>query len=253
MYQNTIIKTIEHKQLLSINTYNVNQLFPGFTIGDFAVLHGSQAVLSLSSLLCVRAQLPPQIGGLGSRVVFVDGGNTFKLYQIACLARLHKLDPEKILKKIHIARAFTAYQITTLILEKLKETVNKYNAKLVIISDIAGFFLDNDVPEDEAYQVYSQVVAYLSRFAKENKIMLIVTCPSSAETKREKMLHDITCKRANVVIAINQSKYDREFVLEKHPTYVLGTADFPSEYMDLVQFSYIKRKRQFKLNSFIKG
>lgn len=253
MYQKTIIKTIEHKQLLSLNTFNVSQLFPGFTLGDFAVLHGSQSVLSLSSLLCVRAQLPTQLGGLGSRVVFVDGGNSFKLYQIARLARLHKLDPKKILKKIHIARAFTAYQITTLVLEKLKETVNKYKAKLVIISDIAGFFLDKDVPEDEAYQVYSQVVAYLSRFAKENKIMLIVTFPSNAKTKREKILHDITCKRANVVIALNQSKYDREFVLEKHPKYVLGTADFPSEFMDLAQFSHITRKSQTKLLNYFKN
>ena len=117
MYQNTIIKSAEQKQVLSLNNQNVNQLFPGFTLGDFALLYGSHSVLSLSSLLCVRAQLPMQLGGLGSRVVFIDGGNSFKLYQIARLARLHNLNPEKILKKIHISRAFTAYQITSLILE----------------------------------------------------------------------------------------------------------------------------------------
>jgi hypothetical protein len=219
-----------------LSTENVNQLFPGFSSGDFAVLYGSKSILSLSSLLCVRAQLPPQLGGLGSRVIFVDGGNSFKLYQIARLARLHNLNPEKILKKIHIARAFTAYQITTLILEKLKETVSRYNAKLVIISDIAGFFLDKDVPENEAFQVYSQVISYLSHFAKENKIMLIVTCLPHEESKRSKNLHNITCKRADIVISINQSKYEREFILEKHPYYVLGVADFSSENLTLEHF-----------------
>ena len=139
MHQNTILKPAEENQLLSLNTQQLNQLFPGFNIGDFAIVYGSKSVLSLSSLLCVRAQLPVQLGGLGSRVIFVDGGNSFKLYQIARIAKLYNLNPTKTLKKIHISRAFTAYQITTLILEKLKETVNKYNAKLVIISDILRF------------------------------------------------------------------------------------------------------------------
>jgi DNA repair protein RadA len=214
-----------------LNTQNVNQLFPGFTIGDFAVLHGSKSVLSLSSLLCVRAQLPPQLGGLGSRVIFVDGGNSFKFYQIARLARLHNLNPEKILKKIHIARAFTAYQITTLILEKLKETVSRYNAKLVIISDILRYYCDNDIDPDESYQIYKQVLAYLSRFAKENNVILIVT-----EKHQDKRLHDLTVAKADTVIQINQSKYEHEFILEKHKNYVLGVADFPSENLTLEQF-----------------
>jgi hypothetical protein len=216
-----------------LNTQNVNQLFPGFSIGDFAVLYGSKSVLSLSSLLCVRAQLPPQLGGLGSRVIFVDGGNSFKLYQIARLARLHNLNPEKILKKIHIARAFTAYQITTLILEKLKETVSRYNAKLVIISDILRYYCDNEIDEEERHQIYKQVLGYLSRFAKENRIILIVT---ENGKHQDKALHDLTVKKADTVIQINQSKYEHEFILEKHPKYVLGVADFPPENPTLEHF-----------------
>jgi hypothetical protein len=44
------------------------------------------------------------------------------------------------LKNIFISRAFTAYQATALITHQLKEAIKKYNAKLVILSDIAGFF-----------------------------------------------------------------------------------------------------------------
>ena len=244
MYQNTIFETTEKNQLLSLNTRNLNQLFPGFTVGDFAVLYGSQSVSSLSSLLCVRAQLPSQLGGLGSRVVFVEGGNSFKLYQIARLARLHNLNPEKILKKIHIARAFTAYQITTLILEKLKETVNKYNVKLVIISDILRYYCDNDIDPEESYQIYKQVVAYLSRFAKENNVIVIVT-----EKHQDKRLHDLTVQKADTVIQINQSKYEHEFILEKHPKHVLGVADFPSENFEITHFS---KPAQSTLKAFVK-
>ena len=234
MYQNTILKTAELGELLSFNSQNLSQLFPGFAIGDFAVLYGSKSVSSLSSLLCVRAQLPPQLGGLGSSVIFVDGGNSFKLYQTARLAKLHNLNPDTTLKKIHIARAFTAYQMTSLILEKLKETVTRYNANLVIISDILTYYCDNNIDREESYQIYKQVLSYLSKFAKENNILLIVT---ENGNPRNKELHELTIQKADTVISINHSKYEHEFNLEKHPNYILGTADFPSENLEITHFS----------------
>jgi hypothetical protein len=236
LFQNTVLKTVESQPLLSLNMRNVNQLFSGFTIGDFAVLYGSNTVQSLVSLLCVRAQLPPQLGGLGSNVVFIDGGNTFRLYQIARLARLHQLDPKQTLERIYLSRAFTAYQMTALILEKLKETVKRYKAKLAIISDIAGFFLDKDIPEYEARRVYSQVTAYLRNFAKENQIILIATYPPHQETNRNNFLQTVTCGKTNVVISLNQTQYEREFILEKHPRYMLGVAELPSEALTLEHF-----------------
>jgi len=236
MSQNTIAKTTPSQSLLSLNMRNVNQLFPGFAIGDCAVLYGSQSVLSLASLLCVRAQLPTQLGGLGSNVIFIDGGNTFRLYQVARLARLHQLDSKQTLERIYISRAFTAYQMTALILEKLEETIKRYDAKLAIISDIAGFFLDKDVPEDEARRVYSQVTAYLSNFAKENQMVLIATYPPHQETRRNNFLHALTCGRANTVISLRQTRYERELLLEKHPRYMLGVVEFPSENLILTDF-----------------
>jgi hypothetical protein len=161
--QNTIAKTTPSQTLLSLNMRSINQLFPGFVIGDFALLYGSHAVLSLSSLLCVRAQLPPQLGGLGSSTVFIDGGNTFRLYQITRLARLHQLDPKQVLDRIYISRAFTAYQMTSLILQKLEDAVKTCNAKLVIVSDIAAMFLDKDVEDEEAKTAKSPLVYQTSQ------------------------------------------------------------------------------------------
>jgi len=236
LHQNTVLKTVESQPVLSLNIRNVNDLFSGFELGDFAVLHGSNSVQSLVSLLCVRAQLPSQLGGLGSDVVFIDGGNTFNPNHVDRLARLHQLDPKQTLERIYLSRAFTAYQMTKLILEKLKETVKRYNAKLVIISDIAGLFLEEDVPEDEAREVYNQIMAYLSNFAKENNIVLIATYPPHEETERNSFLQTVTRGKANVVISLNQTTYEREFILEKHPRHILGDAELPSETLTLEHF-----------------
>src|SRR5512135_2488963 len=91
--------TTSKQELLSLNMRNVNELFPGFVPGDFALVYGSPSVESLTSLLCIRAQLPAQLGGLGSSVVFIDGGNTFRLYHMSRLAQIHHLDPKQALNR----------------------------------------------------------------------------------------------------------------------------------------------------------
>jgi len=236
MTQKLIVKPTMTQPLFSLNIPGVDELFPGFTPGDFAVLYGSPAVISLTSLLCVRAQLPVQLGGLGSNVVFIDGGNTFRLYKIARLAQLHQLNPRQALERIFISRAFTAYQLTSLILDKLEETVQNYNAKLVVISDIAGFFLDNEVPHEEAQRIYSQIISYLSSFAKKHQIIIVATYLPYSDNTRNSLFQEITCSKATAVLSLSKTAYTREVILEKHPFLVLGTAELPSENLTLTDF-----------------
>lgn len=244
MTQNLLIKpttitTTQQQQCparLTLNMPDVDQLFPGFKPGDFAVLHGSTSLISLAARICVRAQIPAQLGGLASNVVFIDGGNTFRLYKTARLAQLHGLDPRKVLEHIFISRAFTAYQLTTLIMEKLEATIKKYNTKIVVISDIASLFLDEDIPAEEAQKVYSQILNYLSSFAKKHQIILITTYLPHGNTKRNTVLKETTITKANVVLSFSKTIYTSDIELEKHPTYVLGVADYPSENTTLLDF-----------------
>jgi hypothetical protein len=236
MSQKLIVKPTMAQSLFSLSMPGVDEIFPGFAPGDFAMLYGSPSVNSLTSLLCIRAQLPVQFGGLGSNVVFIEGGNTFRLYKITRLAQIHQLNPRQVLEHLFISRAFTTYQLTSLILDKLEETVQKYNAKLVVISDIGGFFLDNDIPHEEAQRVYSQILSYLSSFAKKNQIILIATYLPYSDNKRNYEFQEITCSKANTVLAFSKTPYTREVTLEKHSHLMLGTAELPSENLTLTDF-----------------
>ena len=234
--QNALAKSLPSQSLLTLSMPNIDELFPGFTTGDFVLLYGTSAILPLSSLLCIRAQLPNQLGGLGTNVVFVDGGNTFRLYQVSRIAQIHQLDPRQVLKRIYISRAFTAHQLTSIVFEKLKDSVEKFNAKLIVISDIARLYLDKDVQADEAKRVFSQLTAFLSTFAEENQLIIIATHPPHHRSRRNSFLHTLAYARTNVVISIRSSKYSQEFMLEKHPRFLLGHAERPSENLTLTEF-----------------
>jgi hypothetical protein len=215
---------------------NIDRLFPGFAAGDFAVLYGLPTILPLSHFLSVKAQLPRQLGGLETNVTFIDGGNTFKLYKVSRLAQLHQLDPRQVLERIFISRAFTAHQMTSLVFEKLEETVNRLDSKLAIISDIAGLYLDKDVPAAEAKEVYNQLTTHLSKLAEEKQIIIIATLLPHPHSRRNTFLHAATCGRANVVASIRPSRFGQEFVLEKHPVLGLGHVQFPSPNLTLNEF-----------------
>jgi hypothetical protein len=234
--QNVLVEALPSRVRLSFNMRNVDDLFAGFEIDDFAVLHGTTAILPLSLLLCVRAQLPPQLGGFGTDVVFVDGGNTFRLYKVSRLAQIHQLDPQRVLERIHIARAFTAYQMASLIMGKMESAVRRLHAKLVVVSDVAGLFMDKDIPDEEARRIFSHVTAYLSAFARKNDAALVATYLPRKASPRNLYMHSLTCGRADVVASVRQGKHGREFVLERHPRSVLGYAEFPSDTLKLTEF-----------------
>jgi RecA/RadA recombinase len=240
MSQNQVLKQYMPYQmpqtLFPLNLRNVNQLFPGFAEGDFAVIEGSSSVASLTSLLCVRAQLVKQLGGLNSCVVFIDGGNSFRLYQITRLAQLHQLNPRQVLDNIYISRAFTAHQLTTLIMQKLKPAVQQFGAKIAIISNLTEFFSDNDLAEPEAQRVFSQVTTYLSNFARENQIILIATNPPYQNTKRNNCLQSLMHQKAGVVLSLGQTAHARTVSLEKHPYLKLGSIELPAQNVTLTDY-----------------
>lgn len=220
----------------SLNMPQADELFPGFLPGDFAVIHGSPAINTLTSLLCVRAQLPMQLGGLASNVVFIDGGITFRLYRIAKLAQLHGLNAEEVLQRIFISRAFTAYQLTSLVMEKLEETVKTYHAKVAIISDVAGFFLDTNIAAEEAQKIYSQLICYLADFARKHQIVVVATYLPYENSKRNITLHQITTQNAGIVLCFTKTPSGKQLSLEKHPTYTLGTTQLPTRTITLTDF-----------------
>jgi len=59
------------------------------------------------------------MAGQGIDVVVLDGANRFDPYMVSFFAKKAMIPPEKLLRSIRIARAFTCYQMATLIEEKL--------------------------------------------------------------------------------------------------------------------------------------
>ena len=243
MIQKQLPKENTSQTTISRFTFNISDIdciFPGFKAGDFAVLYGPESVTSLTSLLCVRAQLPENLGGLDSNVVFIDCANSSSLSNIEATAQFQQLDATSALERVYNMRVYTAYRLTSLIMEQLQEAVESCDAKIVVISDIAHPFLRENVDDQEARTVYSQIMSYLANFAKRHHIIIIATYLSHESSPRNSVLQEISSAKAGTVLRFTKTPYTKEVELEKHPSYMLGVADLNSENQVLTDFSHTR-------------
>lgn len=240
MQQQLILKPTLAKRTaikLTFNIRDIDGLFPGFRAGDFAAVFGPQAVTSLMSQLCVRALLPRHLSGLETKVIFIDAANSSSLSNIFEAAKLQQIDQETLDENVVHMRAYTAFRLTSLIMEELQEAVESSETKLVVISDIVAPFLSDNVDDQEAKAVYSQIMSYLATFAKKHQLIIIATILPHEVTRRTKLLQEITTTKSNTILRFTKTPYTSEVELEKHPSYMLGVAEYTPEIKKLADYA----------------
>jgi hypothetical protein len=143
--------------------------------GQFVVFQDLSPSASLAELLCVRAQLGNP-AGLNSSAIFIDGGNSFDVYATSNYAIECGIEPNLALSRIHISRAFTYFQLASLLTETLPSALTHYSSKFAIVSDIVGLFQDPEIKDrQEAYRVFQRVLRSLSAVAEITGSLVIVT------------------------------------------------------------------------------
>lgn len=214
---------------LSLGVPALDDVFPGFKFGDFIVL-GGHAASFISFFLSVRAQLPPRRGGLASSAVFVDGGNSFSPYLVAEIARSYGLDSRSVLEKVYVSRAFTAYQLSYLILEKLEPFLKRERPKLLIVSDVTSLFSDRDIPKTEAKDLFMKSCSKLSEIAAKKKSIVFATYFPRRKFRRGVFFEAVLFGRSNVSVRFNKKGRFLNFVLEDHPNAKHLTMDFTLDF-----------------------
>jgi len=127
--------------------------------------------------LSVNVQLPKEQGGLDGKCLFIDTEATFRPGRILQMAKALKLDPEKTLKNIFVARAYNSDHEIFLV-EKSGETIEKENIKLLVIDSLTSHFRADYVGRGELaprQQKLNKLLHNLQRLADTYNIAVFVT------------------------------------------------------------------------------
>jgi hypothetical protein len=130
----------------------------------------------------LREALPPFIAHLAASELIrvLDGGNCFHGYAIARALRRQTAGVQAALERIQVARAFTCYQVLTL----LSETSSGFVPTLGL--ELLGTFYDESVPLEERRRLLEQSLLHLQRLSQMAPVAL--SASSSADSQSDEWL-----------------------------------------------------------------
>ena len=141
------------------------------------------------------------------RVLYICGDNRFDPYAITRLAKSMGLTPDDALSSIHIARAFTAYQLVELVAELAPDVSNDF----IVISGLCSSFFDEDVPYVDAARLFYRVLWRVVELAHNGNAMLLIQGRTITSARRAYFLTDL-CRASDVVLNLSG---EHSFTLER--------------------------------------
>ncbi|MFA5381613.1 MAG: DNA repair and recombination protein RadA [Candidatus Micrarchaeia archaeon] len=136
-------------------------------------LHNSQLGFQTS----VTVQKSKEEGGLEGGVLFIDSENTFRPERITQIAEAQGMDPEEVLRNIHVARAVNSDHQMILV-EKADELIKHNNIKLLIIDSLTSHFRSDYSGRgslSERQQKLNTHIHTLQKLADANNLAVIIT------------------------------------------------------------------------------
>ncbi len=131
----------------------------------------------LGHQLAVNATLPVDQGGLGGETVWIDTESTFRPERVVQMSLDQELDPEAILQKIHVARAFNSHH-QMLLVEKANELVQTDPIRLFVVDSMTSHFRAEYIGRGvlaERQQLLNRHIHDLMRFGDVNNAAIFVT------------------------------------------------------------------------------
>lgn len=155
-----------------IETQAITEVFGEFGSGKTQLAH----------TLAVMVQKPPEEGGLGSSVIWIDTENTFRPERIKQIAEARGMGSDGALKNVYVARAFNSNH-QMLLVEKAEEIIKEKAStdrpvKLLVVDSLMAHFRSEYVGRGslaERQQKLAKHLADLHRLADLYDIAVFVT------------------------------------------------------------------------------
>jgi hypothetical protein len=108
------------------------------------------------------------------QVSLLEGGNRFHPYRIGELGRSLGVDATETLRRIRLARAFTAYQMVALV-DGWAAEARRHPPTLLVAHDLPALFAADEIPDDERAALLRHVARTLRTLADHVRVPLLLT------------------------------------------------------------------------------
>jgi DNA repair protein RadA len=182
-------------QKLSSGVHSIDDLLGGgFETQALVEVYGEfgSGKTQIGHQLAVNCTLPIEEGGLDGDVFYIDTEDTFRPERITQMARGCGLDPDKVLARIHVARAYNSdHQM--LLAEEIKRMSKGLNVKMIIVDSLTSHFRAEYIGRGmlaNRQQKLNRHLKDLKQLATINNALILVT--NQVHSKPDAMWGDPT-------------------------------------------------------------
>jgi hypothetical protein len=227
----TIMKT---EIIVKSGITELDKLQGGFKTGEMIFLDGnSRLIAEMPNQLCVNTYRT-----FHSDTIYIDGGMCANPYEIAKYARVMEIDQRETLEHIQISRAFTVYQLSTLLQDKLEPIINKCKPRTLIIGMLPRLFLDPDVSTKESQILLKNILKKIRKLTQKYDLITVFTNLDSSYGfnlwNLRKLIH------SNVDEVVRMKQLERciciDLIKKQERTFIV---DFSKEQLHLEEFGMV--------------
>ena len=135
----------------------------------------------------------PRLLAEGKRVLCLDGANRFDPLLIARLARQRGIAAAEFNQRIRVARAFTCFQLTELLV-RVPRFIEKFAADALIVTALPDLYFDEDVRDRDAAVAFRHALDALRALAPLPLGVAVFSDATSFEGPRRAMFPQLTAQ-----------------------------------------------------------
>jgi hypothetical protein len=148
----------------------LDRFIGGFSSGRCYILEGYMPMINhMTSLLAVNI-----VKRFEKSIVLLDGGNAIDIYGIADISRINHIDANYVLTRLMLSRAFTAYQLDSLV-NNIDTYCADFQPALLIVNGITDLLFDRDIKNAEAEELLENWIATITAQTQRHDTITLVT------------------------------------------------------------------------------
>ncbi len=177
----------------------IDEIIGGFKAGQMSWVSGTSSLIKkLPYQLCVNT-----VETFQSDTLFIDGGSNVNPYHLSMLAKQKEQNIAAVLDHVHISRAFTVHQLSSLIIEQMEPVIKQYHPQTVILNDFPALFFDPDVSFHESQVLLKSVLSTIQRLTKQYQLISVLTFQCSSDRQQINPLLSLIQEQSDEVVQIN--------------------------------------------------
>lgn len=216
-----------------------NLLEGGIEAGLTHLFYGDRSLHSDFLRFVVHAQMPEQRGGTGGPVIVIDSANMIKIEQLTDISYELELEPEKVMDRVYITRAFNSSQTYDLIMNQLEEFFRRVPAKVLLVAGLPNLYIEEGF-SGESLQHISHMISRIMTFSLQKNTFTLVSALSSQRNKNLPAGGRSLASNCQVHVRVERTKSYMRYTLSKHPQYPVRTVSraIPNDNSGTLPLSY---------------